>query len=96
MLMFDGYVRYYALCVFLVWLSKLFILSFGGISLYRRTKPCAFGLIVGYVFAAGCSFLLDAKAFGSPWARKRLGTLGARAPGGTWPRERSGVDREPP
>ena len=60
MLMFDGYVRYYALCVFLVWLSKLLVLSFGGIGLYRRVKPCSYGLVVGYVFAAGCSFLADA------------------------------------
>ena len=42
--------------IFLVWLSKLLVLSFGGISLYRRVKPCCYGLIVGYVFAVGCSF----------------------------------------
>ena len=33
---------------------------FGGIGLYRRLRPIAYGLIVGYVFAAGCSFLVDA------------------------------------
>jgi hypothetical protein len=65
MLMFDGYVRYYALCIFIVWLSKLLILSFGGIGLYRRVKPCCYGLIVGYVVAVGCSFLADAIWFPS-------------------------------
>lgn len=59
MLMSSGYVRLYVLDIFLVWLSKLLVLSFGGISLYRRVKPCCYGLIVGYVFAVGCSFLID-------------------------------------
>lgn len=59
MLMSSGYVRLYVLDIFLVWLSKLLVLSFGGISLYRRGKPCCYGLIVGYVFAVGCSFLID-------------------------------------
>ncbi len=59
MLMSSGYVRLYVLDIFLVWLSKLLVLSFGGISLYRRIKPCCYGLIVGYVFAVGCSFLID-------------------------------------
>ncbi len=59
MLMSSGYVRLYVLDIFLVWLSKLLVLSFGGISLYRRVKPCCYGLIVGYVFAVGCSFVID-------------------------------------
>lgn len=59
MLMSSGYVRLYVLDIFLVWLGKLLVLSFGGISLYRRVKPCCYGLIVGYVFAVGCSFLID-------------------------------------
>ncbi len=59
MLMSSGYVRLYVLDIFLVWLSKLLVLSFGGISLYRRIKPWCYGLIVGYVFAVGCSFLID-------------------------------------
>ena len=59
MLMSSGYVRLYVLDIFLVWLGKLLVLSFGGISLYRRIKPCCYGLIVGYVFAVGCSFLID-------------------------------------
>ncbi len=59
MLMFDGYVRLYALCIFLVWLAKLIILHLGGIGVYRRTKPLSYGLIVGYVFAIGVSFGVD-------------------------------------
>jgi hypothetical protein len=59
MLMYNGYVRLYFLNIFLVWLAKLSILQFGGIGLYRRAKPGFYGLIVGYVFAAGCSFLVD-------------------------------------
>ena len=58
--MFDGYVRLYALCIFIVWLAKALVLRFGGIGLYRRAKPLSYGLIVGYVFAVGCSFIADA------------------------------------
>ncbi|MDA0747811.1 MAG: hypothetical protein O2954_14915 [bacterium] len=59
MLMNNGYVRLYVLDIFLVWLAKLLILQFGGISMYRRVKPLCYGLIVGYVFAVGCSFFVD-------------------------------------
>jgi hypothetical protein len=59
MLMFEWYVSIYILDIFLVWLLKLLILKFGGISLYRKVKPVAYGLIVGYVFAVGCSFVVD-------------------------------------
>lgn len=59
MLMFDGYVRLYVLSIFLVWLSKLIVLRLGGIGVYRRTKPLSYGLIVGYVFAIGVSFIVD-------------------------------------
>ena len=58
-LMFSGYVRLYVLDIFLVWLAKLLVLQFGGILLYRRVRPVCYGLIVGYVFAVGCSFLVD-------------------------------------
>jgi hypothetical protein len=59
MLMFDGYVRLYVLCIFLVWLAKLIILRLGGIGVYRQSKPLSYGLIVGYVFAIGVSFVVD-------------------------------------
>ena len=58
-LMFSGYVRLYVLDIFLVWLAKLVVLQFGGILLYRRLRPCCYGLIVGYLFAVGCSFIVD-------------------------------------
>lgn len=60
MLMFDqGFVRLYVVNIFLVWLAKRIILQFGGIQLYQWVKPVFYGLIVGYPFAAGCSFLVD-------------------------------------
>ena len=57
--MSSGFVRLYVLDIFLVWMAKLLVLRFGGISLYRQVKPCCYGLIVGYVFAVGCSFIID-------------------------------------
>lgn len=59
MLMSSGYVRLYVLDIFLVWLAKLLVLRLGGIGMYRKAKPVCYGLIVGYVFAVGCSFLVD-------------------------------------
>lgn len=59
MMMFDGYTRHHSFQIFLVWLTKLLVLRFGGIGLYRRLRPIAYGLIVGYVFATGCSFFVD-------------------------------------
>jgi len=59
MLMHEWYVSIYLLNIFLVWLAKLLVLKFGGIGLYRRAKPICYGLIVGYVFAVGCSFVVD-------------------------------------
>ena len=59
MLMFEWYVSIYLLNIFIVWLAKLLVLRFGGIALYRRLRPTCYGLIVGYVFAVGCSFAVD-------------------------------------
>jgi hypothetical protein len=59
LLMFDGYVRFYVLDIFLVWGAKASILRLGGIHLYERVKPGAYGLIVGYSVAVGCSFIVD-------------------------------------
>ena len=53
------YLQFYMLNVFLVWVAKLAVLRLGGIELYRRVLPCCYGLIVGYVFAVGCSCLVD-------------------------------------
>ncbi len=55
----SGYVWLYVLDIFIVWLAKLLILRLGGMALYRRVKPVFYGLIVGYVFAVGCCFLVD-------------------------------------
>jgi hypothetical protein len=49
----------YVLDVFLVWLAKVLILKYGGITLYRRLRPLFYGLIVGFVAAAGVSFAVD-------------------------------------
>ena len=59
LVMFDWYVNIYFLNIFIVWLVKLLVLKFGGIGLYRRVRPACYGLIVGFVFAAGISFLVD-------------------------------------
>ncbi|MDA0711926.1 MAG: hypothetical protein O3B73_17140, partial [bacterium] len=37
----------YAFCIFLVWLVKVVVVKMGGVSLYRKSKPFGFGLIVG-------------------------------------------------
>ena len=59
MVMYSWYMRIYILDIFLVWLAKLLVLQFGGILLYRRVRPCCYGLIVGFVFAIGIAFLVD-------------------------------------
>ncbi|MEE2754291.1 MAG: DUF6785 family protein, partial [Candidatus Latescibacterota bacterium] len=59
LLMFDGYVRLYILDIFLVWSAKATVLRLGGILLYEKFKPAAYGLIVGYAFAIGLSFVID-------------------------------------
>ena len=59
MVMYSWYMRIYILDIFLVWLAKLLVLQFGGILLYRRVRPCCYGLIVGFVFAIGVAFLVD-------------------------------------
>ena len=56
---YNGYLRLYALTIFLTWLIKLLILKLGGVMLYHRARPYFYGLIVGYVFSAGTSFLVD-------------------------------------
>ena len=59
MLLARGHMQIYMLNIVMVWAAKLFILRFGGIMLYRKMKPAAYGLIVGYVFGVGCAFLVD-------------------------------------
>ena len=50
----------YAFCVFLVWMVKVVILRLGGVSLYRKSKPFWFGVIVGYLFGIAFSSVIDA------------------------------------
>ena len=57
--MYSWQLRIYVFNIFLVWLAKLLVLKFGGILLYRRVRPCCYGLIVGFVFAIGIAFLVD-------------------------------------
>ena len=59
MLMFEWFVSIYLVDIFLVWLIKVVVLKFGGIGVYRKSKPIAYGLIVGYVFAMACCFAVD-------------------------------------
>ncbi len=56
---YSWFLGLYTLTIFLVWLFKLIVLRFGGILSYRRTRPAFYGLIVGYVFAMGISFIVD-------------------------------------
>jgi hypothetical protein len=45
--------------VFMAWLVKLIILRTGGISLYQKTKPLFFGLMLGYFVGIFLSFVVD-------------------------------------
>jgi len=45
--------------IFVSWLAKWAIMRSGGISLYQKAQPFFIGLILGYFFAIGCSFLVD-------------------------------------
>lgn len=56
---FDSPVRVNAMSIFIVWLAKVIVLRLGGIGLYRKAKPCAYGLIVGFVFAVAVACTVD-------------------------------------
>jgi hypothetical protein len=55
--------RMYGFCLFLVWLVKLLVLRFGGVTLYRKSVPFWYGVIVGYVTGIGVSGVVDAIYF---------------------------------
>ena len=59
LMLFDGPVRVNAIGIFIVWLAKVIVLRLGGISLYRKAKPCCYGMIVGFVFAVTCACAVD-------------------------------------
>lgn len=52
-------VRLSAFSIFLAWAAKSLILRFGGIGLYHRFRPFFLGLIVGFFWACGISFVVD-------------------------------------
>lgn len=52
-------VRLTAFSFFIAFLAKFFILKFGGIRLYRSSKPFFFGLILGHFTVTGISFVVD-------------------------------------
>ncbi|MFC1806119.1 DUF6785 family protein [Planctomycetota bacterium] len=45
--------------VFLAWLVKVIVLKFGGIALYRRTRPFFLGMVLGAFTTAGVWLLID-------------------------------------
>ncbi len=59
LMMFDSPVRVNTVGIFIVWLAKVMILRLGGIGLYRKAKPCCYGMIVGFVFAVACACVVD-------------------------------------
>ncbi|MCK5118929.1 MAG: hypothetical protein KAQ78_05070, partial [Candidatus Latescibacteria bacterium] len=48
-----------AFSVFIAWAAKWLIIRFGGVSLYRSSRPFFFGLIVGSFVGVGISFAVD-------------------------------------
>jgi len=52
-------VRLSAFSIFLAWAAKSLILRFGGIGLYDDCRPFFLGLIVGFFWACGISFVVD-------------------------------------
>ena len=49
----------YGFSIFLIWLPKYLILRFGGVSLYRRSVPFWYGVVVGYLVGLAVSTVVD-------------------------------------
>ena len=45
--------------MFLAWLIKVVVLKYGGVGLYRRTRPFFIGMILGYFTPAGFYLIVD-------------------------------------
>ena len=45
--------------IFIAWLVKVLVLKFGGISLYRRTRPFFLGMVLGAFTTAGMWLVID-------------------------------------
>ncbi len=52
--------RRYAYCLLLVWIAKTVVLKVGGVGLYRRSLPFAYGAICGYLLGIAVSSAIDA------------------------------------
>lgn len=52
--------RRYAFCLMLVWVTKTIVLKVGGVGLYRRSLPFAYGAICGYLLSIAISSVIDA------------------------------------
>jgi hypothetical protein len=51
--------RRYGFSLLIVWLSKLLVIRYGGVRLYRQSLPLWYGFIVGYLFGVGLSTIVD-------------------------------------
>jgi hypothetical protein len=45
--------------MFLAWLIKVVVLRYGGVALYRRTRPFFMGMIVGHIVPGGIFLFID-------------------------------------
>lgn len=57
----------YAFCLIIVWLVKLIVIRYGGVSLYRKSIPFWYGAIVGYLSAILVSSVVDILWFPDSW-----------------------------
>ena len=45
--------------MFLAWFIKVIVLKYGGVGLYRKTRPFFFGLILGQLTPGGVYLIID-------------------------------------
>ena len=50
----------YGFGIFIVWFAKWLTIRYGGVSLYRRSLPFWYGIVVGYLVGVGTSIVVDA------------------------------------
>ncbi len=49
--------------ILVAWLIKFFMLKLGGVSFYRRSRPCFVGMLIGYLLAVVAGLVVDAVWF---------------------------------